>query len=60
MIGAKYDTMDPAFMERMSKQVKHGRYLFCPQGSHLAMYDDQQTYMAGVIGFLHDVDNGRF
>jgi hypothetical protein len=22
----------------------------------MAMYDDQATYMAGVIGFLHDVD----
>jgi proline iminopeptidase len=52
VIGAKHDTMDPAYMEGMSKKFPKGRYLFCPNGSHMAMYDDQQTYMTGVIGFL--------
>jgi hypothetical protein len=47
-IGAQYDTMDPRHMEMMAKQVQKGRYLYCPNGSHLAMYDDQKTYMAGV------------
>ncbi|HEY0243882.1 MAG TPA: proline iminopeptidase-family hydrolase, partial [Gemmatimonadaceae bacterium] len=60
VIGAKYDTMDPAHMEWMSKQVKNGRYLFCPKGSHMAIYDDQKTYVEGVISFLSDVDGGRF
>jgi len=60
MIGAKYDTMDPAAMETQSKQVQKGRYLYCPNGSHLAMWDDQQVFMNGVIGFIKDVDNGRF
>ena len=60
VIGARYDTMDPAHMEMMSKQVPHGRYLFCPNGSHLAMYDDQKTYMDGVVKFVEDVDAGRF
>src|SRR6185295_6735654 len=44
VVGARYDTMDPKYMEMMSKQVKRGRYLFCPSGSHMAMYDDQKTY----------------
>jgi proline iminopeptidase len=60
VIGAKYDTMDPAHMEMMSKQFPKGRYLYCPNGSHLAMYDDQQTYMNGVLAFLADVDAGKF
>lgn len=60
VIGARYDTMDPKHMEWMSKQVKNGRYLFCPNGSHLAEYDDQKTYVEGVISFLNDVDAGRF
>ncbi len=59
-IGAQYDTMDPKFMEMMSKQVKKGRFLYCPNGSHLSIYDDQKTYMDGVIGFLKDVDAGKF
>jgi proline iminopeptidase len=60
VIGARYDTMDPAHMKRVSEKVAHGRYVECPNGSHLAMYDDQQAYMAGVLAFLRDVDAGRF
>jgi proline iminopeptidase len=60
IIGAKYDTMDPAHMEMMAKKVQKGRYLFCPNGSHLALYDDQKTYFAGLIKFIQDVEAGRF
>lgn len=60
VIGANHDTMDPARMEWMAKQIPHARFLLCPDGSHLAMYDDQQVYMAGLIGFLKDIDGGRF
>jgi proline iminopeptidase len=60
VIGARYDTMDPAHMETMAGWVKRGRYLFCPEGSHLAMYDDQKVYMNGLIQFIRDVDSGRF
>jgi proline iminopeptidase len=59
-IGARYDTMEPAQMERIAHGVKRGRYLYCPNGSHLALYDDQKIYMAGVIHFILDVDAGRF
>ncbi|MCB1746539.1 MAG: proline iminopeptidase-family hydrolase [Gammaproteobacteria bacterium] len=57
VIGARYDTMDPAYMEWMAGQMPRGRYLFCPQGSHLAMYDDQQTYFDGLLAFLHDLES---
>lgn len=57
MIGAKYDTMDPAAMEEQSKLVQKGSYLYCPNGSHLSMWDDQQVFMSGVVKFIHDVDN---
>lgn len=59
-IGATHDTMDPKHMEWMSKQVKKGRYLHCPNGSHLSMWDDQETWMNGVIQFIKDVDEGKF
>ena len=52
VIGAEHDTMDPAHMEMMAARLPAGRYLYCPDGSHLAMYDDQQTYFAGLIDFL--------
>jgi hypothetical protein len=37
-----------------------GRYFYCPNGSHLLMYDDQKMYMDGVVHFIHDVDEGCF
>jgi proline iminopeptidase len=60
MIGATHDTMDPKAMEEQSKLVQKGRYLHCPNGSHLAMWDDQQVFMSGVIAFIQDVDSGNF
>ena len=60
MIGAKYDTMDPSHVEWMASAVQNGRYLFCPAGSHLSMYDDQAVYFDGLIDFINDVDAGRF
>jgi proline iminopeptidase len=60
VIGAQYDTMDPAYMANMAKQLERGRYLYCPNGSHMSMYDDQRTYVDGVIYFIRDVDGGRF
>jgi proline iminopeptidase len=60
VIGARYDTMDPAHMQMIAGKVKKGRFLLCPNGSHMAMYDDQKIYMDGVIGFIRDVDAGRF
>ncbi len=59
MIGAKHDTMDPKAMEAQSKMVQKGRYLYCPNGSHLSMWDDQKIFMTGVIQFIHDVDGGK-
>ncbi len=56
MIGARYDTMDPKAMEEQSKLVKNGQYLYCPNGSHLSMWDDQQVFMSGVIRFIKEVD----
>ena len=60
VIGAEYDTMDPGHMEWMAGAVQNGRYLYCPNGSHMAAYDDQEIYFEGLIKFVRDVDSGRF
>lgn len=59
VIGAQHDTMDPEHMRWMSTQVQNGSYLHCPNGSHMAMWDDQSTYVGGVIKFIKEVDQGR-
>ena len=58
-IGGTFDTMDPKHMEWIASEVQKGQYLHCPNGSHLAMYDDQGTYFKGLIKFIKDVDQGK-
>ena len=60
VIGAKYDTMDPKHMEWIANTVQHGRYLYCPNGSHLALYDDQETYFRGLTQLIKDIDANCF
>jgi proline iminopeptidase len=55
VIGARYDTMDPAHMEKMAERLPLGRYLYCPEGSHLAMYDDQRASFSGLLDFLRSL-----
>jgi proline iminopeptidase len=52
VIGAEHDTMDPAHLREMAQRLPHGRYLHCPDGSHLSMYDDQRVYFDGLVEFL--------
>jgi proline iminopeptidase len=59
VIGAEHDTMDPKHMEWMANALPNGRYLYCPNGSHFAMYDDQVTYFDGLIRFIRNIDSGR-
>ena len=59
-IGGQFDTMDPEHMKWMSTQVQNGRYLYCVNGSHMSMYDDQKNFFPGLIKFIKDVDEGSF
>lgn len=52
VIGATHDTMDPDHMRQMAERLPQGQFLLCPNGSHMCMYDDQATYMSGLIEFL--------
>ena len=55
-VGGAYDTMDPKHMEWIATQVQNGQYLHCPNGSHMSMYDDAETYFEGLIKFIKEVD----
>ncbi|MEJ7611279.1 MAG: proline iminopeptidase-family hydrolase [Ferruginibacter sp.] len=56
VIGGTHDTMDPAYMEWMAKQIPKGSSLICTNGSHMSMYDDQEAYMHGLMVFIHAVE----
>jgi proline iminopeptidase len=55
VIGATHDTMDPEHMRWMSEQLPQGRYLHCPDGSHLSQFDDPTHFFPGLIDFLHSI-----
>ena len=55
VIGATHDTMDPEHMRWMADQLPRGRYLHCPDGSHLAQFDDPQHYFPGLLDFLRSL-----
>lgn len=59
VIGGAHDTMDPAHMQWVSTQVKHGSFLLCPNGSHCDMWDDQPHYFPGLIRWLKATDRGQ-
>ena len=58
VMGAEHDTMDPAHLRWMAEQLPLGRYHHSPQGSHLAIVDDQETWFEGLLAFLSDLDAG--
>jgi proline iminopeptidase len=58
VIGGAHDTMDPEHMRWVATQVQHGSFLLCGNGSHLSMWDDQATYVHGLVEFLGAVDHG--
>lgn len=57
VISGRYDTMDPKHMAAMAKQLPHGS-LLATDGGHMAMYDDQARYFAGLTAFLKSVEAG--
>lgn len=59
VISAEHDTMDPVHMREMSERMPRGELLHCPDGSHMAMWDDADAYATGVLEFLRGVDAAR-
>jgi len=60
VLGGQYDEMNPASMKKEGRLLPNSRTYLCPEGSHMAMYDDQQRYFSSLITFLKDVDQGTF
>jgi proline iminopeptidase len=55
----EHDEMRVADIERMGKLIPHSR-VFVGKGSHLSMWDDQENYFRALLGFVDDVEKGRF
>jgi proline iminopeptidase len=53
VMGAEHDTMDSAHLRWMAEELPQGCYHHSPDGSHLALVDDADTYFEGLVEFLH-------
>ncbi len=56
VMGARHDTMDPEHLRWMADQLPRGQYHHSPEGSHMAHIDDHDTYVAGLLAFLRDLE----
>jgi proline iminopeptidase len=54
-IGAEHDEMDPADMKKMATLMQNATNAYCPNGSHLCMWDDQAIYFQNLLKFLRSV-----
>jgi len=54
-IGSAYDEMDPEDMKKMAALMPNAKYAFCPKGSHMCMWDDQQAYFGHLMDFLRNI-----
>jgi len=52
VLGGRHDTMDPSFLEMMATRIPRGSCYICENGSHMAMYDDQEAYFKALLDFL--------
>ena len=60
LIGARHDEMNPKDIRRMGEFIENSRVKICKNGSHMAMYDDQESYINALIKFIKDVEKNRF
>ena len=60
LLVGRHDTMKTDDIRRMGTLIPHSRVAVLENGSHLAMWDDQEPYFRHLIGFWKDVDAGRF
>jgi len=60
LLGARFDTMCQTDIERMGQLMPASRVSICDQGSHCAMYDDQEAYFRHLLQFVSDVEAGAF
>jgi proline iminopeptidase len=54
-IGSNHDEMDPADMREMATLMANAASAICPNGSHMALWDDQAVYFRHLLAFLRSV-----
>jgi proline iminopeptidase len=52
LLVGRHDTMAVEDIERMGSLIPSSQVVVCERGSHLAMYDDQDSYFGALIPFV--------
>jgi proline iminopeptidase len=52
LLVGRYDTMAGEDIERMGSLMPNAHVVVCEKGSHLAMYDDQDSYFGALVPVL--------
>ena len=60
VLGARHDTMRAKEIERMGELMPNATAYICPNGSHCAMYDDQEAYFHSLVQFIRNVESGVY
>ncbi len=55
----RYDEMRVADIQKMGTLIPHARVSICENGSHLSLWDDQETYFRDLLRFIKDVERGK-
>lgn len=55
IMGAAHDEMDPADIVRMAGLMPNASAAICPNGSHLALWDDQAVYFEHLLRYLKSI-----
>lgn len=59
IICGRYDTMNPADIEKMGTLIPYSKVKICENGSHCTMFDDQESYFQAIHEFLKSVETER-
>ncbi len=54
-IGSEHDEMDPTDIRKMATLIPNASSAICPNGSHMALWDDQEIYFRNLLAFLDKV-----
>ncbi len=52
LLVGRFDTMAVEDIERMGSLIPDSQVVVCENGTHLAMYDDQEAYFGALVPFL--------
>lgn len=58
VVSGRYDEMNPEDMKREGRAIPNSRVILCENGSHMCLWDDQETYFRGLLGWIRDVEAG--